>query len=217
MLINGGRVRISNCKYEINAATRAGGAVSVTKGSLEMADSSVISNYAGEADGMCRCMCAGARIRGERRRKQSSASTGGEGGHCTERERMFNILCLNILEFELVRSCVVLANLVVVLTNLVSCKLMLSLRLTTRHRFVARRAPSHLRTHSHMHAHTSGGVFVNGGEASFQGCSQDGNSIGHFASELLDQIQTRRQETYYSQNGFGDPSRYQYLNPLAIT
>jgi hypothetical protein len=111
----------------------------------------------------------------------------------------------------------VLANLVVVLTNLVSCTLMLSLRLTTRHRFVARRAPSHLRTHSHMHAHTSGGVFVNGGEASFQGCSQDGNSIGHFASELLDQIQTRRQETYYSQNGFGDPSRYQYLNPLAIT
>ena len=112
----------------------------------------------------------------------------------------------------LARGCL---PLVVVLTNLVSCKLMLSLRLTTRHRLIARRAPSHLRTRSHMHAHTSGGVFVNGGEASFQGCSQDGNSIGRFASELLDQIQTRRQETYYSQNGFGAP--YQYLNPLAIS
>jgi hypothetical protein len=90
MLINGGRVRISNCKYEINAATRAGGAVSVTKGSLEMADSSVISNYAGEADGMCRCMCAGARIRGERRREQRSA-TGAERGHCTESQLFLSV------------------------------------------------------------------------------------------------------------------------------
>jgi len=61
MLINGGRVSISDCKYEINAATRAGGAVSITKGSLEMVASSVISNYAGEADGM-HCPCMRARV-----------------------------------------------------------------------------------------------------------------------------------------------------------
>jgi hypothetical protein len=61
MLTNGGRVSISDCKYEINAATRAGGAVSITKGSLEMVASSVISNYAGEADGM-HCPCMRARV-----------------------------------------------------------------------------------------------------------------------------------------------------------
>lgn len=70
MLINGGRVRIWNCKYEINAATRAGGAVSVTKGSLEMADSSIISNYAGEADGMRRCYV----YRGAHKRREAEGA-----------------------------------------------------------------------------------------------------------------------------------------------
>ena len=54
-----------------------------------------------------------------------------------------------------------------------------------------------------------------GGEASFQGCVQDANSIGSYASSVLDDIQARRQETYYGANGFGEP--YQYLNPLVIT
>ena len=57
--------------------------------------------------------------------------------------------------------------------------------------------------------------FVAGGEASFQGCVQDANSIGSYASSVLDDIQARRQETYYGANGFGEP--YQYLNPLVIT
>ena len=60
-----------------------------------------------------------------------------------------------------------------------------------------------------------GGVFQNGGASSFQSCTQDANNIGPFASELLDQIQTRRQETQYGPNGFADP--YVYTNPLAMS
>ena len=88
MLINGGRVNVQRCTYQINAATRAGGAISVLNGSMEMFESTITSNYAGEAEG---------------------------------------------------------------------------------------------------------GVFIGGGEASFQRCTQDANSVGGFASELLDDIQTRRQ------------------------
>ena len=36
--------------------------------------------------------------------------------------------------------------------------------------------------------HFPGGVYIGGGEASFQSCTQDGNSVGHAASELLDQV-----------------------------
>ena len=46
-----GRVSVEECLFQINAATRAGGAVSVTAGSMEMIGSSVKSNYAGEAEG----------------------------------------------------------------------------------------------------------------------------------------------------------------------
>jgi hypothetical protein len=53
-----------------------------------------------------------------------------------------------------------------------------------------------------------------GGSASFQACTQDGNDVGAFAHELLDEIQTRRQQTQYGQNGFGEP--YTYINPLSI-
>jgi hypothetical protein len=42
---------VEECLFQINAATRAGGAIAISAGSIEMIASSVKSNYAGEADG----------------------------------------------------------------------------------------------------------------------------------------------------------------------
>lgn len=57
-----------------------------------------------------------------------------------------------------------------------------------------------------------------GGRVSYSNCREDGNAVGRHANTLLDDIQTRRQATLYSANGFGATHVYQMignLEPLA--
>jgi predicted outer membrane repeat protein len=61
-----------------------------------------------------------------------------------------------------------------------------------------------------------GGVFVGGGDASFKSCTDDANSIGHIASQVLDQIQSRQKNSYLEQYGASEHIGVQNENPLAI-
>ena len=166
-----GRVSVEQCTFQINAATRAGGAISMTAGSMEMIESSVKSNYAGEADG--------------------GVFINGLLGCC-------NVSSTKVRDLSYLQSAPVISK--------HSRMHAIKLRLRT------------LLTHALLSARVQGKTDAScwpGGEASFQGCVQDANSIGHFASEVLDEIQARRQQTSHGPDGFGEA--YRYVNPLAIS